>query len=379
MRSKKKNCSRCLFDETIPNLILDENHICKYCRKHDILIKFYSQNEDIRAGNLNTLLKKVKKASARKKYDVIVGVSGGVDSSYMIHKVVELGLRPLAVYFDNNWGSKTSLENIKKITKKLDVDLYTYVVNWEEFKNIQKAFLHASVPCVEVPTDLAISSVLYQLANKEGVKYIFTGASFITEGTVPLEWSFIDGSYIKSVCREYGIKKFIDYPFLSLTKLFYYTFIKKIIQVPFNNFYAYDKLSAKKFLAKNYFWEDYGGHHYENIYSKWAFGWYTFNKFGFDKRKVSLSGPVRMGELTKKEALKMIKTPPEISQETTDYVVKKLGLKAEEFTKIMKAKPKTFKNFNTSMTFLFKLRKLIRLSVKMGFISPVVYEKFFDE
>ena len=379
MTHKQINCSRCLFDETIPNLRLDKDHICKYCRKHDVLITFYSQDEDVRAKNLSVLVKKIKKAGVKRKYDVIVGVSGGVDSSYMIHKVVELGLRPLAVYFDNNWGSKISLENIKKITKKLNIDLFTYVVNWEEFKNIQKAFLYASVPCVEVPTDLAISSVLYQLASKESVKYIFTGASFITEGTVPLEWSFIDGAYIKSVCKSYGIKKFNNYPLLSLKKLFYYTFIKKIVQVPFNNFYSYNKLSAKKFLAENYSWEDYGGHHYENIYSKWAFGWYTFRKFGFDKRKVSLSGPLRMGEITKKEALEMIKATPNINQGTTDYVVKKLGLKDEEFIKIMKAKPKTFKNFNNSMTFLLKFRKLVALSVKMGFISPVVYEKFFDE
>ncbi|MDD3877302.1 MAG: N-acetyl sugar amidotransferase [Bacteroidales bacterium] len=371
------SCSRCLLDETVPDIKFDSKGICNYCKKHDKLLKYYVQDNEIRKKNFNDLILKIK-AKRSGEYDVIIGVSGGTDSSYTLYKAIEAGLKPLAVYFDNGWGSETAVSNIKKVTSKLDIPLYTYVVDWEEFKSIQKAFLYASVPCLEVPTDLAISSVLYKTALKENVKFIFTGASFITEGTVPNDWSFIDGAYIKDVCKKHGIKKFNSYPILTLQKILYFTFVKKIIQIPITNYFEYDKISAKEFLIKEFGWEDYGGHHYENIYSKWAFGWYTLNKFGYDKRKVSLSGPVRMGRLEREKAIEMIKNPPPINPQITDYIIKKLDLTNEEFDKIMKAPNKSFKDYNSSYKTLLKFKRFVKFAVNRDLISPVVYEKFYE-
>ncbi|MAJ05447.1 MAG: adenine nucleotide alpha hydrolase [Crocinitomicaceae bacterium] len=371
-------CSRCILDNTVSEISFDENGVCSFCVKHDKLLKYYPQEDGKREEKFKNLIYKIKN-SGKGKYDVIVGVSGGVDSSFTLHKAVEAGLKPLAVYFDNGWGAEIAVKNIQKITKKLNVDLFTFVVDWEEFKDIQRAFLKASVPCIDIPTDLAISSVLYKAAAKENIKYILSGASFITEGTVPKSWSFIDGAYLRNVYKLYGSKKIKKYPLIDLKSIFYYTFIKKIIQIPFTNYFNYDKKEAKKFLKNNYEWEDYGGHHYENIYSKWGFGWYTYNKFGFDKRKVSLSGPIRMGKMKKSEALKEISSPPAVKKEITAFVMKKLEINNEEFKKIMEQKCRSYKDFKTGLDALNKFKFIVKIAVKKGLISPVVYEKFFDE
>jgi N-acetyl sugar amidotransferase len=371
-------CSRCILDTTVPEISFNTKGVCNFCAKHDKLLKHYPQEDQLRKSKFEKLISKIKK-SKKNNYNVIVGLSGGVDSSFTLHKAVEAGLKPLAVYFDNGWGADIAVKNIQKLTKKLNVDLFTYVVDWEEFKDIQKAFLKASVPCVDIPTDLAISSVLYKAAAKENIKYILSGASFITEGTVPKSWSFIDGTYLKNIYKKYGTKKIKKYPLIDLKSIFYYTFIRKIIQIPFTNYFHYDKKEAKKFLIDQYKWEDYGGHHYENIYSKWGFGWYTYHKFGFDKRKVSLSGPIRMGKMERCEALNVTAYPPDVNEEITAFVMKKLDITKEEFKEIMEQECRSYKDFKTGLETLNKFKFIVKIAVKNGLITPVVYEKFFDE
>lgn len=371
-----KQCKRCLLDTTVPSIKFDENGICNFCHSHDKLLKFYSQEENVRKNKFDTLIADIKKN--KQKYNCIVGISGGTDSTYTLLKAVESGLKPLAVYFDNGWGSEIAVRNIKNVTNKLNVDLYTYVVDWEEFKDLQKSFLYASVPCVEVPTDLAISATLFKLAKQHNVKYVLSGASFITEGTVPREWSFIDGTYLKNIHEMFGTSKLKSYPFIDLYKIFFYTYYYGIKQVPFTNYFYYDKNDAKVELEEKLDWEYYGGHHYENIYSYWAFGWYTYHKFGYDKRKVSMSGPVRMGRISKEDALKDISETPPIKDETTDYVIKKLGLTKSDFDKIMNNENKTFHDYKTSYDLMKKFEWLIKFLTKKNMLSPVVYEKFFN-
>lgn len=374
---KNKICKRCLLDTTVQSIRFDEEGICNFCHSHDSFLSYYSQEEPIRNEKFETLLSQIRNSGRGKKYDCIVGISGGTDSTYTLYMAVKSGLRPLAVYFDNGWSTETSVQNIKNATKKLNVDLYTYVVDWEEFKELQKAFLRASVPCVEVPTDIAIVGVLYKLAQKEKVNFILSGTSFITEGTMPKEWSYPDGTYIKSVNKMYGKSSLKTHPNFTIYDFAYYHFIKKIKIIPFTNFFHYDKGEAREILEKELGWQYYGGHHYENIYSYWAFGWYTYHKFGYDKRKVSLSGPVRMGRLDRNEALNLIKEAPPVKSDTTDYVIKKLGLSPEEFNQIMKSPNKLFTNYKTSYNLVIKFKWIVKILTDNGFISPILYSKMF--
>jgi N-acetyl sugar amidotransferase len=371
-------CTRCLMDSTVSSITFDENGVCNYCKKHDDLIKFYPRDELSREQMLTDLVSRIQKSGKGKRYDCIVGLSGGTDSTYTLLLAVRMGLRPLAVFFDNGWSTETSVSNIKNAIEKLGVDLFTYVVNWEEFRELQIAFLKASVPCVEVPTDVGIVGTLYKLARKEKTKFILSGASFITEGIVPIEWSFIDGTYVKTVNRIFNGQKLKSYPLASLSGVFFNTFFRRIKIIPFTNFLDYDKTEAKKVLENELGWRDYGGHHYENLYSHWAFGWYTFNKFGFDKRKVSLSAPIRMGRLSREEAQAEISKAPPVSPENTEYVIKKLQITKNELDEIMKAPNKSFKDYKTSYPLMMKFRFLIKLAIHMHLISPVANSKYFD-
>ena len=232
------------------------------------------------------------------------------DSTYTLYLAKQLGLRPLAVHFDNGWNSDTAVTNIKNATSKLDVDLHTCVIDWEEFKDLQKSFLKASVPCIEVPTDVAIHGTLFKTAKEEKVKYILGGQSFMTEGTVPREWSYIDGTYIKSVHKLFGRVPLKSYNNATIYQIAYYLFVKRIKQIPFLNYVDYSKEKAKEILEKELGWKYYGGHHYENIYSHFAFGWYLYHKFGIDKRKVSFSAQIRSGKMTRQVALAKMNENP---------------------------------------------------------------------
>ncbi len=372
-----KVCTRCLMDTTASSVSFDEQGVCNYCHKHDRLLSFYPQQETQRTQRFEALIDAIKRSGRKKRYDCIVGISGGTDSTYTLLRAVQAGLRPLAVFFDNGWSTEISVSNIKNAVEKLKVDLYTYVVDWEEFKSLQRAFLMASVPCVEVPTDVAIMGTLYKLANMQGVKYILSGASFMTEGIVPMEWSYIDGMYVRSVNKIFGTAPLKSYPGVSLLSVFMNTFFRHIKVVPFTNYFKYSKEEARAVLEKELGWRYYGGHHYENTYSHWAFGYYTFQKFGFDKRKVSLSGPLRMGAITREQALLEIQQSPPVSPDITAYTLKKLGLTELEFEQIMKAPNKSFKDYKTSYNLIRRFRIFIKLAISMKLMTPVVYEKFF--
>jgi N-acetyl sugar amidotransferase len=346
MLAHPQSCTRCLMDQTASSVTFDEKGVCNYCRKHDTLLPYYPQEEMLRKERFEALVAEIKKSGRNKRYDCIVGISGGTDSTYTLLAAVRAGLRPLAVFFDNGWSTEISVTNIKNAVEKLKVDLYTYVVNWEEFKALQVAFLKASVPCVEVPTDVAIMGTLYKLARQEGLKYILSGASFMTEGIVPMEWSYIDGKYVKSISKLFSSTPLKTYPGLSLFNVFTNTFIKRIKVIPFTNYFHYTKVEARTELEQELGWRYYGGHHYENVYSHWAFGYYTVKKFGFDKRKVSLSGPLRMGLLQREEALKEILNPPPVASEITEYVLKKLGLSEADFQQILEAPNKSFRDLH---------------------------------
>ncbi len=368
-------CTRCLLDTTLTAIRFDEAGVCQYCHGHDRLAAYYRE-ECRTAGALEKLVERVRQDGRGRAYDCVVGVSGGVDSSFVLCKVKALGLRPLAVHFDNGWNSDEAVSNIKAMTDRLKVDLYTYVVNWPEFRDLQIAFLKASVPCIETPTDVGIHGALMKVARREGVRYILGGQSFLTEGTVPKEWGYLDGKYIDSVHRKFGTVPLRTFPNLSIAKILFQTLVLKIRQVPLLNYLDYDKTTAAAELTASFGWRPYGGNHHENIYSKFAFGWYLPRKFGIDKRKVYFSGPLRSGLMTRARAQELLAVPADVSQDLVDYCIRKLELTPQEFARLMALPVKSYRDYATSDNILRTFSKGVKLAVDMKLFTPVLYEKY---
>ena len=368
---KTKICSRCILDSNVPGITFDDRGVCNYCKIHDEIEKQHPLNETGQQ-KLNEIIEEIKSRGKDKKYDCILGVSGGTDSTYMLYMAKKLGLRPLAVHMDNGWNSEIAVTNIKNAITKLGIDLHTVVLDWEEFKDLQIAFLKASTPDVEIATDHAIEAVLYRVAAEEDVHYIVQGHSFRSEGKIPVLWGYGDWRYIKSVYKKFGKnKKLKNFQKLSLFDFMYYFTIKRIKEIRLLYFMDYRKEEAKKILKDELGWRDYGGKHYESIYTRFIQSYLLPRKFNIDKRKVHFSALIRSGQMTRDEAFEKIKEPPiseEQAREDREYVIKKLGLTEEEFKEILSAEPKTFLDYPTYYPVIKRLRVPIRLAYR--FVSP---------
>ncbi len=372
-----KICSRCVCDTTIKSIKFDERGECNFCKSHDFLKSFYEKQKDL--NKFEKIIASIKKAGKGKNYDCIIGISGGTDGTYTLLLAKKHGLRPLAVHFDNGWSKNVAQKNIKKACDKLNIDLYTYVVDWEEFKDIQKSFIKASVPDLEVPTDIGIQGTLYKIAREENIKYILSGANFSNEGTVPADWSYIDGTYLKDVHAKFGRRKIKSFPVCTIFDIAINTFFYGIKQIPILNYIDYSKQKAKKELEETLGWEYYGGHHFENLYTHFAVGYMAVKKFGFDRRRIFYSALIRIGEMKRDEALVALKEPVSFSQTDIDYIIRKLGFSVEEFREIMDSKTKTFREYKSSYDVLQLFGFLIKILSVFGIISPVVYEKYIKK
>lgn len=368
-------CSRCVLDTTVPDITFNSLGECSYCKIHNSLEKNHPLNEEGK-HQFSTLINRIKREGKNQEYDCIVGVSGGRDSTYTLHIAVEMGLRPLAVHFDNGWNSEIAVSNIKNATDILDVDLFTVVADWEEFKDLQKAFLWASVPDAEVPTDYAIISVLMQTANKNQVKYVFNGHSFRTEGVAPIGWTYMDGKYIRSIHARYGHLKITSFPLMSLTDLMYYTFIRHIRMIDVPEFIEYTHAEVEDVLKNRLGWRYYGGHHHESVYTEFFQSYYLPNKFGIDKRKLEYSALIRSGQMKREDALKELQQPYPYNREIIDYTHSKLGLTREEFQTIMDAPVKTFKDYPSHYPTIRASKYFIKLACSLHLLPPVFYEKY---
>lgn len=371
----EKTCSRCILDTTVPEITFDSNGVCSFCRIHDSLEKTHPLDNE---GNrqFSALIEQIKKEGRNNEYDCIVGVSGGRDSTYTLYTAVEMGLRPLAVHFDNGWNSEIAVSNIKNATNRLNIDLHTVVADWEEFKDLQKSFLWASVPDAEVPTDYAIISVLMQAANKYHVKYVFNGHSFRTEGVAPIGWTYMDGRYIRSVHSQFGTQKITSFPIMSLSELLYYTFVKRIRMIDVPEFIEYNQAVVDDVIKNKLGWNYYGGHHHENVYTEFFQSYYLPKKFGIDKRKLEYSALVRSGQMKREDALKALQQSYPFNPEIIDYTLSKLGLTKEEFQKIMDAPRKSFRDYPSYYPLIRTARYPIKVACSLHLLPPVFYEKY---
>ncbi len=327
-------------------------------------------------SKLDSLVESIKQKGKNKKYDCLIGLSGGVDSTYVAHLVKELGLRPLAVHLDNGWNSELAVKNIENVVKKLNIDLYTLVVNWREFKDIQLSYLKASVVDIEVVSDHAIFSTMYKLAMEHDIGYIISGTNVVTEYIMPPSWLYrkMDFTNLRDIHSKYGTVKLKTYPFVDFKRHVYYSALLKLSPISILNYVPYNKAEVKQFITKELDWRDYGGKHYESIFTKFYQAYILPEKFKIDKRKAHLSTLICSGQITKESALKELAMPLYEEAELNadkEYVLKKLGLSMRDFEAIMKLPPRRHEDFNTDiklkefyMTLLQKTQKFRKTLIK---------------
>jgi N-acetyl sugar amidotransferase len=344
-----QTCKRCIMDTSDPDIRFDAAGICHHCHAYDeqVHTRVVSGGEAQRARD--ELASQIRKAGTDKPYDCIIGVSGGVDSTYVAYAAKKiLGLRPLAVHLDNGWDSELAVKNIQQVLDKLGIELFTEVLDWDEFRDLQLAFLRASTPDSEIPTDHAIVSVLYQQARRHGVKYILSGCNVRTESHLPPAWSrgHSDWRYIQAIQKQFGTRPLKTFPHRNMFNLVWDA--RTVRWVDILNYLDYRKVDALKLLQEELGWQYYGGKHYESIYTRFYQGYILPTKFGFDKRKMHLSSLICSGEITRDEALAELQKPPypdELQAADKEYVAKKLGITDEEFERIMCAPPKHFEDY----------------------------------
>lgn len=361
-------CNRCVMDTTASNIVFDDNGICNFCK--DFEKTFSTINHE--KYDLNKLINRIKHDGKNKKYDCIVGVSGGVDSSYVLLKVKELGLRPLAVHLDNGWNSDLSTQNISNLVEKLDVDLYTYVIDWEEYKDLQKSFFKANVVDIELLMDNAMQATNYNQAKKYGIKYILSGCNTSTEGIeMPLEWNHNkhDGRNIKSIQKKFGIKKIKTQPIISTIGYLKYSYIDRIKWIPFLDYLEYNKESALTQLESKIGYIRYPYKHYESVFTRFYQGYILPYKFNIDKRKVHFSSLIMSNQMTREDALKLLKQSPYPSEELLksdkDFVMKKLDFTEESFMSYIQIPPKKHTDYGSEELLLRFLSKILKIYKKI--------------
>lgn len=350
MTETTQTCTRCIMDTTDPNITFDANGWCNHCTGWFQRADFYRLSLEERTRRLGILVEEIKRRGHGKDYDCIIGVSGGVDSSFVAIKVKELGLRPLAIHVDNGWNSEKAVGNIKRILDPLHIDLSTVVLNWKEFRDLQLAFLRASTPDSEIPSDHAIVAAFYSASSRHGVSYCMNGINFRTEGIHVREWSqgHLDSRYIKSVYKEFTGKRLKYFPLIRVTTLVRNIVLHRPENVFLLDYLDYDKESTKRLLVENYGWEDYGGKHYESLYTRFYQGWILPHKFGYDKRRMHLSTLICSGQITRDEALKEISVPPyprDWVEPDKIFVAKKLGVSLQEFDAIIAAPKRRYRDY----------------------------------
>ena len=362
-----KSCSRCLLNTTNCKVItFNSNNLCNYCQYYDTVTTKLGNIEQKQTWIKNKI-DEIKQKGKNKEYDCILGVSGGVDSSYLAYWTKENGLKPLVVHFDNGWNSELAAENIQNICNKLGFSLSTYVINWEEFKELQLAYLKAGVIDIEALTDHAIMATIYKIARTYNLKYTISGFNYATEAIMPKGWVFDKGDWenIKDIYKKFGSGKSIStFPHISFYKKLYYHWFLKLESIQVLNYISYNKTDAKKLITEKLNWRDYGGKHYESIFTKFYQAYILPTRFGIDKRLAHYSTLICSNQITKEQALIELKQPlyneNDLSREK-EYVLKKLELNEKEFDQLMKEPERPHTTFKTETKLWKNYFKLLNI------------------
>ncbi|MEZ4968367.1 MAG: N-acetyl sugar amidotransferase [Flavobacteriaceae bacterium] len=361
-------CNRCIMDTTDPGIVFDEQGNCNHCK--DALERakamWFPNNEGEK--KLKTIIEEIKRTQKEKEYDCIIGLSGGVDSSFLAYKVVQLGLRPLVVHIDCGWNSELAVKNVENIVKKLNLDLHTHVVDWQEMKDLQLAYFKAGIANQDVPQDHAIFSALYSYAVANNIKYVFGGSNFATECILPKSWGYNASDYknLKAIHKKFGTRPLKKYPHVTFFKRYiYFSFIRKMNIVKALNLMSYNKDEAIDIMKKELDWQYYGGKHHESRFTKFFQAYYLPHKFGYDKRRAHLSSLIVSGQLSREKALKEMNIeiyPNDSHLQDMEYVAKKLGISLKEFQEIIARPNKSYKDYPNNEALFeygFKIRNRI--------------------
>jgi N-acetyl sugar amidotransferase len=347
-----KICVRCVMDSTDPDITFDANGVCTYCHRFDKNIKPYWNPGKASKKELEKIIQDIKEKQKDKPYDAIIGLSGGVDSSYLAYWAAkEANLRLLAVHVDAGWNSELAVQNIEKIVKTFNLDLHTHVVDWETMRQIQLAFFRSGVANQDTPQDHAFFGALYHFAVKNDIRYVLNGSNLATESVLPVAWGHdaMDADQIKDICHRFGVKSLRKIPLISLLKFYwYYPYIKRMEIVRPLNYLDYNKDKAMEILQSEIGWKYYGGKHYESRFTKFFQGYWLPKKFGYDKRKAHLASLIHSGQIRREKALMELSKPSYDLKEANDdieYVAKKLGITKEEFIRLMNEKNKHYSDY----------------------------------
>ena len=349
------------MNDTVSEFYLDSSGKCNFCLEwEDKRLLYTSFSSEVEQQNLENL--KTKISNKNDNYDCIVGLSGGTDSSYVVYKLWQIGIKPIVIHMDNGWNSSISNLNISKLLDKTKFNYETLILNWKEFRDLQKSFLKADVPDIELATDHAIFAYIINYALKHDIKYIISGVNFATEHSVIPSWGWRkdDFNHIKKIHNTYGTEKLNTYPKMyPLKKFFHEKITKKIEIINILDFINYNTKDAKKILKKEFNWEDYGNKHHESFFTKFFQGYILPKKFNIDKRVLHLSCLIRNNEISRGDAIELLNMPNLETQKLNEYenfFKKKLSLSDEEFKKIMTSKPKKHSDYSIDFynNFFFK-------------------------
>lgn len=361
-------CKRCVMDSTVPNITFEANGNCNFCEDFVDNLRGNILDDPLeRSTVLNSLVKAIKNDGAGKKYDCIIGLSGGVDSAWVLYQAKKLGLRPLAVHMDNGWNSELAQGNIECLVKTLNVDLYTHVINWQEYKKLMQAFFDADVVDVELLYDNAMLAVNYNLASKYDIKWILAGTNTSTEGmAMPKDWNWFkkDLTNIKSIAKSAGIKKLETFPGIGIIQHIYYQYFRKIKWVSFLDYGIYDKNKATATLIDSTGYRPYPYKHYESIFTRFYQGYILPAKFGIDKRKLHLSTLIISGQIERTEALKLLGNIPYPTVQDLEndkkYFIKKMGWTEEALTSYISRRPMSHLKYGSELwlwDLLYKIKR----------------------
>ncbi len=327
------------MDGSDPDIVFDEDGLSNHWHEYQALIAT-QPDAAAKKARLEKLLAAVRADGRGKPYDCVIGLSGGVDSSYVTWLAKQWDLRPLIVHFDNGWNNELAVRNIENICKNLGFELHSFVMDWDEFRDLQRAYFRASVVDLEVPTDHMISGALYRLAAKHGLKYILSGLNYATESVMPRSWNYakFDLVNLKNIHKSFGERPLKKLPALGVWQRAWYQLVRGIHSEPVLDLVDYNKAEAKALLMRELDWVDYGGKHYESLFTRFYQGYILPRKFGVDKRKAHLSNLILSGQMTRDDALRELQQPPydELLQERDKaYVRKKLGFTESEFEALL--------------------------------------------
>ena len=366
-------CKRCIMDSiNDPDILINDHGVCNHCITFDF--EFNKLPKGInREKELDSIIKKIKLKGIGKNYDCLLGVSGGVDSSYLAYLCSIYGLRPLIIHFDNGWNSELSVLNIQNLLDKLGFDFETLVINWDEFKDLQLSYFKAGVVDLEFPTDHAILASMFKIAKKHNINFVLSGHNVVTEGTyLPKSWvhSKLDYLNLKDIHKQYGSIKLKTYPYLSFIKRLYNFYNSQFEYIQLLNLVDYNKFEVKKKLVSELSWKDYGGKHFESIFTRFYQGYILPNKFNIDKRVFHYSCLVQSEQITREQAIQLLQEPiydKNLLESDKKYVLKKLNFNEATFEDYMRAPIRKHNEFKSEQKYWNKYFFVIKQIKKVLF------------